>query len=42
MKKFKEVLAETSRGGGGAMPQYGRFPHSTSAAGLAVKPIPNG
>ena len=30
MKKFKEVLAETSRGGGGTMPQYGRYPHDTS------------
>ena len=25
MKKFKEVLSETSRGGGGLMPQYGRY-----------------
>ena len=25
MKKFKEVLSETSRGGGGFMPQYGRY-----------------
>ena len=25
MKKFKEVLAETSRQGGGIMPQYGRY-----------------
>ena len=35
MKKFKEVLAETSRGGGGTMPQYGRYPHDTSAAGYS-------
>ena len=25
MKKFREVLAETSRGGGGMQPQYGRY-----------------
>ena len=25
MKKFKEILAETSRGGGGMQPQYGRY-----------------
>ena len=25
MKKFKEVLSETSRGGGGMQPQYGRY-----------------
>ena len=25
MKRFKEVLSETSRGGGGLMPQYGRY-----------------
>ena len=25
MKKFREVLSETSRGGGGMQPQYGRY-----------------
>ena len=35
MKKFKEVLAETSRSGGGMMPQYGRYPWDTSAAGYS-------
>ena len=25
MKKFKEMLSETSRGGGGLQPQYGRY-----------------
>ena len=25
MKRFKEVLSETSRGGGGMQPQYGRY-----------------
>ena len=25
MKKFKQMIAETIRGGGGEMPQYGRY-----------------
>ena len=35
MKKFKEVLSETSKGGGGMMPQYGRYAHDTAPAGYS-------
>ena len=35
MKKFKEVLSETSKSGGGMMPQYGRYAHDTAPAGYS-------
>ena len=38
MKKFKEVLAESSRSGGGMMPQYGRYPWDTSADAVFAAP----